>query len=251
MRRCPVASADQKAIAGLPRGAPASRSRAFRLSRRGFECGKPQPAAASTPPIAASSAASGAQAVIDRGDDDRCGRPRPRLQRGEQVHQRHRIRTARDGGEDAAGGSSGANRRIERRACRARGSHRRSPERHRSAQVHLARFCSRSEPCRTPAEACGYLRSSSAKTAQARSRAPRPFSDDAELQQRSGALAAFGMVGRDVQELLGGLAVAAALEIALAEPVGGVRHQPVARMGLEEPAEAHFGLLVLPLRRYE
>src|SRR5918993_1092788 len=49
------------------------------------------------------------------------------------------------------------------------------------------------------------------------------------------------ILGRDVQELLCGLTVAAAHEIGLAEPEGGFGHQLVARVGLQEAAKAHLG----------
>ena len=55
------------------------------------------------------------------------------------------------------------------------------------------------------------------------------------------------MLGRDVEKLLGGLAGAVALQVALAEPEHRFGGQPVARMRLQEAAEAHLGLLVLPL----
>src|SRR5262249_12361151 len=67
----------------------------------------------------------------------------------------------------------------------------------------------------------------------------------AELEHRVGGSGRLRIVGRDLQELLAGLLEAAPLVIALAEPVGRVGHQPVARMRLQELAKAHFRLLKL------
>src|SRR4051794_3983606 len=74
-----------------------------------------------------------------------------------------------------------------------------------------------------------------------------PVQGNAELEERFGRPGRVRVIGGDVQELLGGLAVAVPLEIALAEPIGRLRHELVARMGLEEAAKAHFRLLELSL----
>src|SRR5215218_6245777 len=76
---------------------------------------------------------------------------------------------------------------------------------------------------------------------------PETVQRDPEPQQGIGRLGGIGMLGRDVQELLRGLAVPAALEIGLAQPEGRLGHQLVAGIGLEEAAKAHLGLIVLLL----
>ncbi len=106
---------------------------------------------------------------------------------------------------EGASGKSNRDRPKPRRGCpQPRGARRTGAEvtrpkgRSRASaapttpQVHFARFCSRSAPCRTFGDACGYFRSSSAKTAQARSRAPRALSDIPSLRSASGALIDFG-----------------------------------------------------------
>ena len=106
---------------------------------------------------------------------------------------------------EGASGKSNRDRPKPRRGCpqprgaRRTGAEVTSPERSKSGsaapttpQVHFARFSSRSAPCRTFGDACGYFRSSSANTAQARSRAPRALSDIPSLRSASGALIDFG-----------------------------------------------------------
>src|SRR5580704_15837440 len=63
----------------------------------------------------------------------------------------------------------------------------------------------------------------------------------AEPQQRVGRLGGSPVVARDEQEQLGSVAVFLALEQALAQPVIGVRRPGVARVFLQEDAEALVG----------
>ena len=68
-----------------------------------------------------------------------------------------------------------------------------------------------------------------------------------EPQQRIRRARVVLKLGRNAQELLGGVAIALALEHALAEPVLRFRHEPVAREAAQEIAEAVLGQrVVLP-----
>ncbi|KZB99030.1 hypothetical protein AU375_04736 [Methylobacterium radiotolerans] len=123
------------------------------------------------------------QAVIHGGDPQ--GRAGRVAQARGGVHQGARVGTARDGEEHAPPaargrvepGAEGAEDRVARVAQIARGVQ--APQR--------ARFCSRATPWRTPLPAFGNFRSSSARVAQACSRAPSALSVTPSFSMASGA----------------------------------------------------------------
>ncbi|GJE46577.1 hypothetical protein AEGHOMDF_5783 [Methylobacterium soli] len=119
------------------------------------------------------------QAVIDGGDVEGGCAAR---QRGG-VHQGRRIRAAGDRQQDGA-----AAREIGREGTDDRGAGILRGILARPAQAaQRARFCSRATPWRTLGVALGNLRSSSARVAQACSRAPRALREAPSFSIASGA----------------------------------------------------------------
>ena len=93
---------------------------------------------------------------------DGCGEERPAAAgRGGEAHEGYGIGPARDreDGRPIEVGPEKGRGLGRAEGCDGFGRGRYAP--------HLARFCSRSTPCFTLSAACGYLRSSSAKVAQA------------------------------------------------------------------------------------
>src|SRR5215203_3394967 len=126
-------------------------------------------------------AALGAEPVVDRRDRDR--HPARRRETCRKAHERDRVGAAGNGKDHRARtGLPLQEIGLEKRRDIRMG------ERLRLAgHAQRARFCSRSAPWRTLA-ASGYFRPSSAKVAQAWSRAPSAFSAMPSLSIASGAL---------------------------------------------------------------
>ena len=94
--------------------------------------------------------------------------------------------------------------------------------------------------CFTPAEACGYLRVTSPRAAQA---ASFSFSAASDWPSRSSASGALPVVvfGGHAEEGFGRVAIALALEEAFAEPVLRIGDQRIVRIFLREVAHGLFG----------
>jgi hypothetical protein len=97
----------------------------------------------------------GPQAVIHGGDEN-WRAPTRRAPAGQEMHERHGIGAAGHGDDDAAraveGGKEGFKNLVRRTVARGQWSGHAAPRR-LADQLHLLRFCSRSEPWRTGAGA--------------------------------------------------------------------------------------------------
>ena len=99
----------------------------------------------------------------------------------------------------------------------------------RRARQQRTRFCSRSTPCFTPADARGKFAQDFAERRAGRFLLAERGKRLPEAQQRVGRLGGGFVFGRDVEEGFRRVTETLALEQAFAEPEGGVAGEPVAR----------------------